>query len=98
VKELISGIPWCRARDYERLLLVFEDSATFPRSYAEWFNVAEAKVHYFERQGKRIVKVPIDPDHFPRWCQANGYKTDALGRKAFVTMLLTGPKDQLRRL
>ena len=98
MKEPISGIPWCRSRDYERLLLVFDDSLTFPRSYADWFNVAEAKIRYFEGQGKRIIKVPIDPDYFPRWCQTNGYKTDAVGRRAFVAMLLAGPEDQLPRL
>ena len=88
MKEPVSGIPWCRSKDYERLLTIFEDSATFPTSYNEWIDVAEAKIRYFEKMGKHIVKVPIDPNEFPRWCASNGYKTDAKGRIAYVAKIL----------
>jgi hypothetical protein len=89
VKEPVSGIPWCRSQDYDRLLAIFDDSATFPGTWQEWAVVAEAKIRYYETDGRRIIKVPIDPNEFVRWCYANGHKTDALGRRAFVAKILS---------
>lgn len=86
--EPVSGVPWCRSKDYDRLLTIFEDSAAFPRTYNEWIDVAEAKIRYFEQMGKHVLKVPIDPIDFPRWCAANGHKTDAKGRIAYVAKML----------
>ena len=81
-------MPWCRSKDYEYLLEIFEDSDTFPPTWAEWVDVAEAKVKYFESMGKRILRIPIDPHEFSRWCLSNGYKADAVGRLAFVASKL----------
>lgn len=94
MKEPVSGIPWCRSQDYDRLLTIFEDAGTFPATYTEWITVAEAKIRYFESMGKHVVKVPIDPNEFPRWCVSNGYRTDAKGRIEFVRKKLIEQKEK----
>lgn len=88
MKEPVHGVPWCRSKDYSRLLEIFEDSFTFPPTYNEWIDVAEAKIRYFEGMGKRIVKVPIDPTEFMLFCTSTGHKRDAEGRRAFVRKVL----------
>jgi hypothetical protein len=97
MKEPVNGIPWCRSKDYDRLLTIFVDSASFPRTYTEWINITEAKIKYFEGLGKQILKVPIDPNEFPRWCLSNGHKTDQKGRIAFVADKLPGLVEQEKR-
>ena len=84
VSEPVNGMPWYRSKDYPSLLNIFEDSDAFPRTWVEWVDVAEAKVKYFESMGKRVMRVPIPPHEFARWCAANGHKANAAGRRAFV--------------
>jgi hypothetical protein len=86
--EPVHGVPWCRSKDYNRLLEIFEDSFSFPATYNEWIDVAEAKIRYFEGMGKKIVKVPIDPTEFMLFCNSSGQKRDAEGRRAFVRKVL----------
>ena len=88
MKDPLHGVPWCRSKDYDRLLEIFEDAYTFPATYNEWIDVAEAKIKYFEGMGKRIVKVPIDPTEFLQFCASSGQKRDAEGRRAFVRKVL----------
>jgi hypothetical protein len=94
MKEPVTGMPWIRSKDYDYLLGIFEDSATFPRTWRDWIDVAEAKLKYFESSGKRILKVPIEPHEFVRWCAANGHTTGATGRRAFVTAKLSQKHGQ----
>lgn len=82
-------MPWIRSKDYDQLIGIFEDAATFPQTWAEWIDVAEAKVKYFESLGKTVVRIPIEPREFVRWCAANECKTDAAGRRAFVAAKLS---------
>ena len=88
MKDPVHGVPWCRSKDYNRLLEIFEDSHSFPATYNEWIDVAEAKIRYFEGMGKRIVKVAIDPTEFLLFCKSTGHKRDAEGRRAFVRKVL----------
>jgi len=92
--DSLHGVPWCRSKDYDRLLEIFEDAFSFPATYNEWIDVAEAKIKYFEGMGKQIVKVPIDPTEFLLFCSSSGHKRDAEGRRAFVRKILLETKAQ----
>ena len=80
------GMAWYRREDYDRLLSIFEDADNLPTTYDKWLASAEKGLKHLKGQGIFTVKVIIDPDQFPGWCSANGYKINSDARKRFASI------------
>ncbi len=77
---IIQAMVWYKEEDWEKLMDIFSDAHLLPKSYGEWLQKAEAMVQQIQAEGDKVVKVFIDPDTFPEWCEKKGKKTDAESR------------------
>lgn len=79
------GVAWYQEKDYPRILQIMDDADVLPGTYRQWLDKAVA----VERQAKRsgqvvIVRAPIDPDEFTRWCAINGMSPNAKARMSYA--------------
>lgn len=91
----IVGIAWYRREHYARLRNLFRDGRKLPATYDKWLKAANRTLDRYRDQGVIAVKVPIDPEQFPRWCEANGLDVDAQARMRYASLVA---KEQYRRL
>jgi hypothetical protein len=82
---LTASVLWYREQDYQRLIEIFTDRCRFSKTFADWQAEAETMSDLLREQGMTPVKVYIDPDHFPRWCEARGLAMDRHARTQFAT-------------
>ena len=83
----IIGMAWYRPETFDRLRAMFEDGHKLHRTYDEWFAAAETGRKSLEVKGHRVVRVDIDPDEFPKWCNAKGMKINSAAREAFCNLI-----------
>jgi hypothetical protein len=80
------GISWYRGEeDFLRLKAMFKDGDVLPDTYDSWLQEAKRVSGYLTLEGFKVVRVYLDPETFPAWCQANGYDTDAQARARYAT-------------
>ena len=65
----IQAMVWYREEHWPTLLALFSDAELLPQSYQAWLKKAEAKKQEVEAQGDQVIKVFIDPETFPAWCE-----------------------------
>ena len=82
------GVPWYGREDYPRILAVMEDADTLAPTYEEWLMAAENNQAEARRVGVEVVRVPIEPDTFVRWCADRGSPRTRASRVEFVNEVM----------
>lgn len=78
------SLAWLREEDWPRWLAI---DPNFQPDYQHWLRRMEAALKHYEGQGKRVVKVIVDPDEFLEWSRVNGGKVDSGARATFAARL-----------
>ena len=76
----IQAMVWYKEEHYEQLLSMFDDAEQLPLTYQDWFVRAEGKKAEVEAAGDQVIKVFIDPETFPEWCEKKNLPKDANAR------------------
>jgi hypothetical protein len=83
---MLLGVTWYRGKeDYDRLKAMAKDGEVLPDTYEEWLRKAEEVSGQMALRGFTVVKVYLDPETFPAWCEANGYEMDGAARSRYGT-------------
>jgi hypothetical protein len=77
---MIQAMVWYKEEHYQPLLLIFDDSDLLPVTYQDWLTRAEDKKAEVEAAGNQVIKVFIDPETFPAWCEKKNRPKDAAAR------------------
>ena len=80
----LQALVWYREEHWSRLRELFPDAYLLPKTYQDWLSRAEAKKNEVQTAGDVAIKVFIDPESFPVWCQENGMVMDAAARAQFA--------------
>ena len=78
------GVPWYSREDYPKILAIMEDAHTLAPTYESWLMAAENNEAEARRAGVRVVRVPLDPETFTRWCADRGSPRTRASRVEFV--------------
>ena len=81
---MIVGLPWYKSENFMQLRSLFDDSTSIQSTYAEWVKCAEVITGRFHREGRKTVRINIDPVEFPRWCVENGMRLNSTSRCAYA--------------
>lgn len=79
-QPMLRAMVWYKEEDYETLLALFDDAELLPPTHAEWLVRADEKKSEVEEAGDQVIKVFIDPETFPRWCESRKLPKDANSR------------------
>jgi len=77
---MIQALVWYREEHYQQLLAIFDDADLLPPTYHQWQTRAEEKKAEIETAGDQVIKVFIDPETFPKWCEEKNLAKDANAR------------------
>lgn len=77
---LLQAMVWYKEEHYQELLSLFDDAELLPQTYADWLARAEEKKTEVEAAGDQVLKVFIDPETFPEWCEKKNLQKDANAR------------------
>lgn len=80
----VQAMVWYKKEDWDRLQEIFVDSHLLPKSYDDWLNRAEEMKEKVQNQGDAVIKVFIDPETFPEWCEKKGLQMDAEARSTLA--------------
>lgn len=84
MKKKYLGFPWFHRKNYDDLLMLFNDGHLMPKAYDEWLKLAEEGMDRLSGDGLAVEKIYIEPETFFTWCAINGCEPDAKGRIAFT--------------
>lgn len=76
----IQALVWYKEEHWDTLKEMFADGHMLPPSYQEWLTRAEAMKIEIEAGGDAVIKVFIDPETFPEWCEKKGLPLDSEAR------------------
>lgn len=76
----LQAMVWYKEEHYPALLAIFEDRHLLPPSFSDWLARAEEKKAEVEASGDQVIKVFIDPETFPEWCEKKNLAKDANAR------------------
>jgi hypothetical protein len=79
-QPMIQAMVWYKEEHYAQLLTLFDDAELLPPTYQHWFDRAETKKNEVEARGDQVIKVFIDPETFPEWCEKRNLPKDANSR------------------
>ena len=79
-QPMIQAMVWYKEEHYEELLGIFDDAELLPLTYQDWLVRAEEKKTEIEAEGDLVIKVFIDPETFPKWCEERNIPKDAEAR------------------
>lgn len=79
-QPMIQAMVWYKEEEYDGLRQIFDDGDLLPPTYREWLKLAEEKKEEAETAGDQVVKVFIDPETFPQWCEKKNLSKDANAR------------------
>jgi hypothetical protein len=82
--QRIVAVPWYRREDYARIREIMEDADSLAPSYDHWLTAAENNEAEARRVGVQVVRVPVDPETFTRWCVDRGSARTRTARVEFV--------------
>jgi hypothetical protein len=80
VQPMIRAMVWYKEEHYAQLLTLFADAELLPPTYQHWLSRAEEKKVAIEAGGDQVIKVFIDPETFPEWCDEKKLPMDANSR------------------
>jgi Ulp1 family protease len=79
-QPMIQALVWYKEEHYAQLLTLFDDAELLPQTYQSWLTRAEEKKAEVEANGDQVIKVFIDPETFPEWCEKRNLPKDANSR------------------
>jgi len=79
-QPMLRAMVWYKEEDYETLLGLFDDTELLPKTFSDWKKRAEDKKEEVEAAGDQVLKVFIDPETFPGWCESKNLPMDANSR------------------
>lgn len=79
-QPMIQAMVWYKKEDWDKLMTIFSDSHLIPQPFEQWLELAEKAQKNVESQGHQVVKVYIDPETFPEWCEKKGVEPNAEAR------------------
>lgn len=79
-QPMIQAMVWYREEDWEPLKKLFVDAHLLPKTYGDWLKRAEEMKAKVQADGDVVIKVFIDPETFPAWCEKKGLVMDAAAR------------------
>ena len=82
------GVPWYAREAYPDILAMMEDAHSLARTYEQWLAAAENNEAEARRAGVQVVRVPLDPAIFARWCADRGARPTRASRVEYVNEVL----------
>lgn len=79
-QPMLKAMVWYKEEHYKVLLGIFDDAELLPRTFNDWLVRAEEKKTEVEAAGDQVLKVFIDPETFPEWCEQKNLPKDANSR------------------
>ena len=79
-----AGMPWYAREDYEAILAIMEDPHVLAPVYDQWLAAAQNNEREAQRAGVTVLRVPIEPQAFARYCADQGLAPDSKARMRFV--------------
>ena len=79
-QPMVQAMVWYKEEDWETLRDMFADTHLLPLTYEDWLQRAEAMKDQVQAAGDAVIKVYIDPETFPQWCEKKGLEMDAEAR------------------
>lgn len=76
----VQAMVWYKEEDWDTLKNMFADGDLLPKSYADWLGRAEEMKSQVQASGDAVIKVYIDPETFPAWCESKGLEMDSEAR------------------
>ena len=76
----IQAMVWYKEEHWDTLKEIFDDADMLPETYSDWLTRAEEMQAKVQAAGDMVIKVYIDPETFPEWCEKKGVKMDAEAR------------------
>ncbi len=76
----VQAMVWYKKEHWDTLKEMFEDGDMLPPTYEEWLKRAEAMKDQVQAAGDAVIKVFIDPDTFPAWCEKKGLPMNSEAR------------------
>ena len=77
-------VPWYSREDYPRILALMEDAESLAPTYEQWLMAAENNEAEARRAGVQVVRVPVEPETFARWCADRGSAPTRAARVEFA--------------
>lgn len=79
------ALPWYSREDYPDIRNMVSDPHNLAPSYEQWLAAAQNNEDVGRQAGLTIVRVPIEPSSFARWCAAQGLEPDSAARMRYVS-------------
>lgn len=79
-QPMVQAMVWYKEEDWDLLKTLFADGDKLPLTYKDWLRRAEEMQQEIQAAGDAVIKVYIDPETFPKWCQDKGLAMDAEAR------------------
>ena len=76
----VKAMVWYKEEHWEQLRTLFTDADKLPVSYEDWHIRASEMQKKMEDEGNAVIKVFIDPETFPQWCDSKGLAMDSEAR------------------
>jgi hypothetical protein len=78
------ALPWYSRENYPEIREMMADRHALAPTYEQWLVAAENNETVGRQAGLEIVRVPIEPSSFARWCTAEGLQPDSAARMRYV--------------
>ena len=76
----VQAMVWYKKEDWQTLKDMFADGDMLPETYERWLERAEEMREQVQAQGDAVIKVYIDPQTFPEWCEKKGMEMNGEAR------------------
>lgn len=76
----VQAMVWYKKEEWEILKEMFVDGDKLPVTYEDWLSRAEQMKNEVQAAGDAVIKVYIDPETFPRWCEQKGLEMNSEAR------------------
>lgn len=76
----VQAMVWYKKEDWDTLKGMFADAEMLPKTYDDWLKRAEEMKNQVQAAGDAVIKVFIDPETFPAWCEKKGLEMNAEAR------------------
>lgn len=80
----VQAMVWYKEEDWDTLLSMFTDAEMLPKTYQDWLVRAEEMKAKVQAAGDAVIKVYIDPETFPAWCEKKGLEMNAEARSTLA--------------
>ena len=76
----VQAMVWYKKEHWDTLKKMFTDGDMLPPTFEEWERRAEEMKEQVQAAGDAVIKVYIDPETFPAWCEKKGLPMNSEAR------------------